>query len=64
MALDLGKLLSENVPIQGTERIEYIPLDALVGDERNFYALSDIDALAANIELIGLQQPIRVREKE
>lgn len=62
MALDLGKLLSENVPIQGTERIEYIPLDRLVGDERNFYALSDIDALAANIELIGLQQPIRVRE--
>ena len=63
MALDLGKLLSESVPKMGTEeRIEYIPLDRLVGDERNFYALSDIDALAANIELIGLQQPIRVRE--
>ena len=63
MALDLGKLLSENVPKMDTEeRIEYIPLDRLVGDERNFYVLSDIDALAANIELIGLQQPIRVRE--
>ena len=61
MALDLGKLLAEGGPKMGTERIEYIPLDRLVGDERNFYELSGIDELAANIELIGLQQPIRVR---
>lgn len=64
MALDLGKLLAENMSAQNGhhEKIEYIPLDRLDGDERNFYELSAIDQLAANIELIGLQQPIRVRE--
>lgn len=63
MALNLGQVLSQSGPTLGTqERIEYIPLDRLQGDERNFYTLSDIEALAANIELIGLQQPIRVRE--
>lgn len=62
--MDLGKYLAQTAgPNLGTqERIEYLPLNRLEGDERNFYALSDIDALAANIELIGLQQPIRVRE--
>ena len=64
MALDLGKLLSENVPGMGPQREQsvYIDIDKLVSDERNFYELSDIDGLVRNIELIGLQQPIRVRE--
>lgn len=64
MALDLGKLLSENVPRMGPQREQsvYIDIDKLVSDERNFYELSDIDGLVRNIELIGLQQPIRVRE--
>lgn len=64
MALDLGKLLAQNGPNLGTqkEHSQYIDIDCLVADERNFYELSGIDALAANIELIGLQQPIRVRE--
>ena len=61
--MDLGKYLQAG-PKMGPHREEsrYIDIDCLVADERNFYALSDIDALAANIELIGLQQPIRVRE--
>lgn len=64
MALDLGKLLTENVPRMGPQREQsvYIDIDKLVSDERNFYELSDIDGLVRNIELIGLQQPIRVRE--
>ena len=63
MALDLGKVLSQNVPISGTrEQSRYIDIDCLVADERNFYELSDIDGLVRNIEFIGLQQPIRVRE--
>lgn len=51
------------VPESGTEReqIEYIALEKLHGDEKNFYSLSGIDELAGNIELIGLQQPLRVR---
>ena len=61
--MDLGKYLQAG-PKMGPQREEsrYIDIDCLVADERNFYALSDIDALADNIELIGLQQPIRVRE--
>lgn len=43
------------------EQIEYIRLDLLDEDPNNFYQLSDIPELAANIQLCGLQQPIRVR---
>ena len=66
MALDLGKLLSENVPRMGTEREQsvYIDIDKLVSEERTFYELSDSDGLVRNIELVGLQQPIRVRETD
>lgn len=62
MAFDLGELLKD-VPKLGTDReqIEYIRLDHLDEDPNNFYQLSGIDELAANIELCGLQQPIRVR---
>ena len=43
------------------EQIEYIPLENLISDERNFYSMEGIDDLAANIELVGLQQPLRVQ---
>ena len=54
-----------SVPELGTkqEQIEYIDIDLLMSDERNFYELTGIEELAASIELIGLQQPIRVRVK-
>lgn len=48
----------------GPEQIEYIDIDLLDGDERNFYQLTDIDELADNIQMCGLQQPIRVRAGE
>lgn len=51
-------------PAPGREQIEYIDIDRIDSDERNFYHLSDIDDLADNIRLCGLQQPIRVRTKE
>ena len=53
----------KNVPNSdtGREQIEYIDEALIAGDERNFYELSGLEELAANIELIGLQQPIRVR---
>lgn len=62
MAFDLGEAL-KGVSYQdtGREQIEYIRLDLIDEDPNNFYQLSDIDQLAANIELCGLQQPIRVR---
>ncbi len=47
--------------IAGQEQIEYIDIDLLDSDPNNFYELSEIDNLAANIELIGLMDPLRVR---
>lgn len=51
-------------PTAAREQIEYIDIDRIDDDPRNFYELSGLDELAANIELLGLQQPIRVRPGE
>lgn len=45
-----------------TEQIVLLPLASIDGDEKNFYSVEGIEALAANIELVGLLDPIRVRE--
>lgn len=61
---DIGKFAETlAVPESGTEReqIEYIALEKLREDEKNFYSIAGIEELAGNIELIGLQQPLRVR---
>ena len=46
----------------GREQIEYIRLNLIGSDANNFYQLSEIEGLADNISLCGLQQPIRVRQ--
>lgn len=53
-------------PTVGTDReqIEYIPIDCIDPDPENFYSLDGINELAGNIELVGLQQPLRVRDGE
>lgn len=66
---DISKFAAGIKPVSnsnhaGPEQIEYIDIDLLDGDERNFYQLTDIDELADNIHLCGLQQPIRVRAGE
>ena len=62
MAFDLGELLKNvSEPDTGREQIEYIKLDLIDGDDKNFYELSDLENLANNIATIGLQQPLRVR---
>lgn len=66
---DLGDFAKtmQAVPESGTtapERIEYIPLAELHEDERNFYAVSGVEELAANIQLCGLMDPLRVRKAE
>lgn len=43
------------------ERLERIDINLIDADPLNFYAMSGIDELMANIELVGLQQPIRLR---
>lgn len=44
------------------EQIEYIDIDLIDSDPGNFYHLSQLEELAANIETVGLQQPLRVRD--
>ena len=61
---DLGDVLAPVLKVSDSdtaETLQHIDINLLDSDERNFYALDGIDELAANIELIGLQQPIRVR---
>ena len=69
--LDLGAVLRQSVSSSDTapkrEQIEYIDIGLLDSDDRNFYELSGLEGLAANIELCGLLDPLRVRpnpEKE
>ena len=59
---DIGSVL-KNVPNLGTDReqITYLPREQIDNDEKNFYQLSDLEGLADNISVVGLQQPIRVR---
>lgn len=45
----------------GRKQIEYIDIDLLDDDPKNFYDLSDLDDLANNIATVGLQQPLVVR---
>lgn len=65
MAFNLGDAL-KNVSNSGTgrEQITYLPLASLDADSGNFYEIRDVDALADNISVAGLQQPIRVRKGE
>lgn len=48
----------------GRDQIEYIDIDQIESDPGNFYKLTQLDELAANIEVVGLQQPLRVRTSE
>ncbi|WP_312611337.1 ParB N-terminal domain-containing protein [Oscillibacter sp.] len=64
---EFAKTLKTDVPkldTTGREQLQYIDIDRIDDDPNNFYELSGIDELAANIELCGLQQPIRVRAGE
>lgn len=60
---DLGDALADVLKVSesDTETLEQIDINLIDGDDRNFYAIDGIDDLAANIQLIGLQQPIRIR---
>lgn len=61
-----GQLQGANVSKLDTsgdrEQIEYIDIDRIGDDPNNFYALNGLEELAASIELLGLQQPLRVRQ--
>ena len=48
----------------GRKQIEYIDIDLLHEDPRNFYEVSGVDELASNIALFGLMDPLLVRSAE
>lgn len=58
---DLSAVLKDVSKLDTEEQIVKIDLDLIDPDPDNFYLLTDLDELAANIETIGLQQPLRVR---
>lgn len=65
MAFNLADVLKDvSTSDTGREQIEYISLSLIDEDPNNFYQLNGLDELAANIAFCGLQQPIRVRQKE
>lgn len=65
MAFNLADVLKDvSTSDTGREQIVYLPLSQMDEDPNNFYQLTDVPQLADNISLCGLQQPIRVRQKE
>ena len=64
LAALLGDVSKMDTGAGGRKQLEYLELDRLDPDPRNFYALDGIEELAANIELLGLQQPLTVRVSE
>lgn len=64
MAFNLADMLRDTAETAAAEVLQAIDLDLIDEDERNFYSLSGLDDLAANIELLGLMDPIRVREAD
>lgn len=62
MLKDVSNLDTGANAAAGREQIVYLPIGYIHNDPNNFYQLTGIDELAANIELLGLQQPIRVRK--
>lgn len=62
-AMDAGAKAASD-PDTKREQIVYLPRTSLVADENNFYSMEGIEELAANIETVGLLDPIRVRRIE
>lgn len=62
----LGDTLAEVLKVSGPdtapEQIVLIPIGDIDADEKNFYSVDGVEELAANIELVGLLDPLRVRE--
>lgn len=63
MAFDLSSVLADvSTPDTGLDQIRYLPYASLIPDPQNGYSMDGIEDLARNIELVGLQQPPRVRQ--
>lgn len=64
---DLANLLKDMPKLDtadGRDQIEYIDISQIESDPGNFYNLVQLEELASNIAVVGLQQPLRVRTSE
>lgn len=59
---DLASVLADVSNLDTREQIQYINLNQLDEDERNFYSLSGLDGLVDSIQMFGIMDPIRVRQ--
>ena len=65
MAFDLAAMLKDVSSLDtGKKQITYLRRENLDADAGNFYEIRDVDALADNISVVGLQQPILVRPSQ
>lgn len=63
MAFDLSEVLKDvSGPDTSRDTISYLPYASLIPDPKNGYSMDGIEDLARNIELVGLQQPPRVKD--
>jgi hypothetical protein len=64
MAFDLSEVLKDvsGPDTAGRDVIQYLPYATIIPDRNNGYSMDGLDELARSIELVGLQQPLRVRE--
>ncbi len=63
MAFNLSEVLKDvSMPDTNRERFAYLPYASLLPDPTNGYSMDGVEELARNIELVGLQQPLRVKE--
>jgi ParB family chromosome partitioning protein len=62
VAFDLSELMRDvSIPDTGRETLSYLPYAALIPDPNNGYSMNGLEELARSIELVGLQQPLRVK---
>ena len=62
MAFDLSELMKDvSRPDTGREQISYLPYASLIPDPNNGYSMNGLEELARSIEVVGLQQPLRVK---
>lgn len=65
MGYDLTSIFKNaGVPNLGTTQVQRIRLDLIDEDSRNFYSMNGVQALADNIAIAGLLDPLRVRPAE
>lgn len=64
--LNVGKILSASVSNLNTPSMQVveIPLDKLLDNEGNFFKVEDVQELADDIEMRGLENPLTVCEAE